>query len=263
MTGYLLALLIGVLLGIVGAGGSILTIPVLVYVVGMSAVTATSYSLFIVGTTALVGAWGYWKKGLLHMKTAFVFVVPSVVTVVLVRKLILPAIPDIIGSWGKLVFTKDEMLLILFSVFMLLASFNMIRAKCVNCDNDELDNISFNYGLIFIVGILVGTITGLLGAGGGFLIVPALVLLVNLPMRFAVGTSLMIIAVNSLIGFAGDLTHLDHVDWPFLLSYAALAVAGIFVGEKIALKVRPDQLKIWFGWFVLAMGIVILIEQFL
>lgn len=259
--GYLFALLIGVLLGLVGAGGSILTIPVLVYVVGIPAMTATSYSLFIVGTTALAGAYEYWKRGLLHLKTALVFALPSLMAVLLVRKLLLPALPEVMLRIGEVIFSKDEFLMILFATFMLLASYSMIRGKCVNCDHNDLTKLKFNYSLIFVEGIFVGSITGLFGAGGGFLIVPSLVLLANLPMRFAVGTSLLIIAINSLLGFAGDLTHMMHIDWPFLVMYTSLAVIGIYIGGKISRFVKPAILKVYFGWFVLVMAIVILVSE--
>lgn len=259
--GYLFSMLIGVLLGLIGAGGSILTIPVLVYVVGIPAVTATSYSLFIVGTTALVGAWKYWKHGLLHMQTALLFALPSMVSVLLVRKLLLPVLPEVILQAGDTVITKDVFLMIMFAVFMLLASFNMIRAVCVNCDNNDVSKLEFNYPLIVFEGVLVGAVTGLLGVGGGFLIVPALVLLAHLPMRFAIGTSLLIIAINSLIGFAGDMTHIVNIDWTFLAIYTSLAIAGLFIGDKISRFVKPPQLKVYFGWFVLVMAIVILLSE--
>lgn len=259
--GYLFGLLIGILLGLVGAGGSILTIPVLVYVVGISAVTATSYALFIVGTTALVGAYEYWKRGLLHLKTAFIFAIPSVVSVLVVRKLLLPLIPDIIIHLGDIVLTKDEFLMILFAAFMLLASYNMIKGKCVNCDNTDLSKLNFNYRLMLVEGVLVGGLTGLLGAGGGFLIVPSLVLIANLPMRFAVGTSLLIIAINSLMGFAADLTHLTHINWTFLGIYTSLAIVGISIGGLLSKYVKPVKLKVYFGWFVLVMGLLILIKE--
>ena len=173
----------------------------------------------------------------------------------------MPVLPAVILQIGGVVFTKDEFLMVLFAVFMLLASYNMIRGKCVNCDNTDLSKLKFNYKLIFIEGTIVGGLTGLLGAGGGFLIVPALVVLANLPMRFAIGTSLLIIAINSLIGFAGDLTHLTNIDWPFLGIYTSLAVLGIFIGGKISRFVKPAQLKVYFGWFVLVMAIAILVKE--
>ena len=259
--GYLLSILIGILLGLIGAGGSILTIPVLVYVVGIPATTATSYSLFIVGTTSLVGAWKYWRHGLLHMQTALLFALPSVIFILLVRELLLPALPEVVLEIHHVIFTKDAFLMMLFAVFMLLASFNMIRTVNINCDNNDLSKLEFSYRFIVFEGMIVGLVTGLLGVGGGFLIVPALVLLANLPIRFAVGTSLLIIAINSLIGFAGDMAHLVNIEWFFLAIYTSLAIAGLFIGGKISRFIQPTQLKIYFGWFILVMAIVILIKE--
>ncbi len=259
--GYLFALIMGITLGLVGAGGSLLTIPVLVYVSGIPAVMATSYSLFIVGTTALVGALEYWKRGLLHLKTAIVFVLPSLATVLVVRKTALPMLPDPIFQLSTLTITKNQFLMIVFALFMIVAAYNMIRAVCVHCDNNDLKKLKFNYPLIVLIGAVGGALTGFLGAGGGFLIVPSLVLMANLPLRYAVGTSLLIIALNSLIGFAGDLVRLEEIDWSFLLLYTSLAIFGIFIGSKISRYTNPAQLKIYFGWFVLVVAIVILVNE--
>ena len=199
--GYLAAILIGVVLGLIGGGGSILTVPLLVYLFGINPVTATSYSLFIVGLTSTVGSIHYFRMGLVNIKTAFLFGIPSIIAVFITRAYILPAIPYELITIGTFIVTKDIFLMLLFAMLMIGASYNMIKKSNINSILDE--NQKWANLKIALKGIMVGTITGLVGAGGGFLIIPALVLLRKLPMKEAVGTSLLIIASNSLIGFLG------------------------------------------------------------
>ncbi len=255
--GYIASLFIGISLGLIGGGGSILTVPVLVYLTGIQPVVATAYSLFIVGLTSLIGGINYYRKNLVSLKMAVIFGVPSIAAVYSVRKFVVPAIPDNIFTIGNFVMTKNISVMVLFAVLMIAASISMIKSKeCVDCPK-EASNVKFNYSLILLEGIIVGSLTGLVGAGGGFLIIPALVLLGKLDMKLAVGTSLFIIAAKSLIGFLGDLGHLE-IDWKFLFIFSALSVAGIFIGSFLATKVEAQKLKKAFGWFVLAMGIFIL-----
>jgi uncharacterized membrane protein YfcA len=153
-------------------------------------------------------------------------------------------------------------MMVLFAALMVAASISMIRGTCENCDKDEneLSQISYNYPMILLEGLVVGMLTGLVGAGGGFLIIPALVMLTKLPMKQAIGTSLLIIAAKSLIGFTGDLGH-QTIDWNLLLIVTGLAIIGIFIGDKVSKKINSAQLKVGFGWFVLIMGLYILIQQ--
>ena len=198
ITGFAAAILIGISLGLIGGGGSILTVPVLVYILGVNPILATAYSLFVVGSTSLVGAATYMKKGLVNYKTALVFAVPSFIAVFLTRKFLVPALPDPLFTVGEAIITKNIGIMVFFALIMLAASYSMITAKkCVNCDED--DPVVFNFPMIALEGSVVGVITGIVGAGGGFLIIPALVLLAKLPMKMAVGTSLLIIAAKSLI----------------------------------------------------------------
>jgi uncharacterized membrane protein YfcA len=178
------------------------------------------------------------------------------------RKFLVPTIPNEIFSIGTIMVTKSLLMMVLFAVLMVAASISMIRGTCENCDKneEELANISFNYPLILVEGLVVGVLTGLVGAGGGFLIIPALVMLTKLPMKQAVGTSLLIIAAKSLIGFTGDLGH-QEIDWNLLLIVTGLAIVGIFIGDKLSKKINSAQLKVAFGWFVLIMGLYILIQQ--
>jgi uncharacterized protein len=259
---YLASLLIGISLGLIGGGGSILTVPVLVYLLGIEPVIATAYSLFIVGTTALVGAIPKWKTGAIHFKTAIIFGIPSILAVYATRAWLLPAIPQHIGTLGRWDLTKPLLLMVLFAVLMVVASVSMIRSPRTThyTDTKVSEQSSLNYPLILIEGIFVGTLTGLVGAGGGFLIIPALVLLAGLPMKQAIGTSLLIIGMKSLLGFLGDLGHYP-MDWPLLWSVTALAVGGIFIGNALSRHISGEKLKVGFGWFVLVMGLWILVRE--
>ena len=258
--GYLASLLIGLSLGLIGGGGSILTLPVLVYLFGVSPTLATAYSLFIVGTASLVGAWPKHKEGLINYKTAIVFGAPSIAAVFITRKFILPAIPDSLFTAGTLDVTKDLLLMVLFAILMVAASISMIREGKPAQKSTEGPQ-QFNYPLILLEGTVVGILTGLVGAGGGFLIIPALVVLSKLPMKQAVGTSLLIIAAKSLIGFTGDLMGGKTMDWSLLLAVTAIAIAGIFIGNNLSRRINGAALKKGFGWFVLVMGTYILIER--
>jgi uncharacterized protein len=257
--GYLASLVIGVSLGLIGGGGSILTVPVLVYLFGVDPVEATAYSLFIVGTTSLVGAVPKYKQGEVNLKTAIIFGIPSIVAVYATRAFIVPAIPSEVMTIGSFVVTKSILMMVLFAVLMVFASLSMIKSK-KKATEEEATEQKFNYPMILLEGAVVGVLTGLVGAGGGFLIIPALVVLSKLPMKQAIGTSLLIIAVKSLFGFTGDLGH-QEMNWTLLLSVSALAVVGIFAGNMLSKKIAADQLKKGFGWFVLVMGIYIITKE--
>lgn len=258
LIGYLASILIGVSLGLIGGGGSILTVPVLAYLFGLDAVTATGYSLFIVGLTSAVGSVSYYKKGLINVKTAVIFGIPSIIAVYATRAFIVPAIPEEIFTVGGLLVTKGLLLMVLFAVLMIVASYSMIRGRKET--GEEATEQKFNYPLILAEGGFVGVLTGLVGAGGGFLIIPALVVLSKLPMKMAVGTSLAIIAAKSLLGFSGELGNSD-IDWTFLLIISAFAIVGIFVGTALSKRIDGAKLKPIFGWFVLVMGVYILIKE--
>ena len=259
MIGYIASLLIGISLGLIGGGGSILTVPVMVYLFGLQPLLATSYSLFVVGSTSLFGAFNNFRKGLVNVRAALLFGASSVVTVFLTRKFLVPAIPKELGSIGGVTITESLVTMVLFAILMLLASISMIRNHKVKEEEKECRDC-VRFGKLLIYGILIGLVTGLLGAGGGFLLIPALVFLLRLPMKKAIGTSLLIIALNSLIGFTGDLGHFS-IDWFFLLKITALAVTGIFIGGALSKKIPGDKLKKGFGWFVLVMGMYIIVKE--
>ncbi|TCJ12141.1 sulfite exporter TauE/SafE family protein [Flaviaesturariibacter flavus] len=257
--GYFASLLIGVSLGLIGGGGSILTVPVLVYLFGLNPLLATSYSLFVVGSTSFVGALNNFRKRLVHLKAVVLFGSSSLVTVFATRRFLVPAIPQNLAQVGSFTLTSSLLTMVLFAVLMLLASVSMIRGRKEEAHASECAEY-FTVKKLLDYGIGIGLITGLLGAGGGFLLIPALVLLLRLPMKMAVGTSLLIIALNSLIGFAGDLGHVA-IRWGFLLRITAIAVAGIFLGGAIGKKIAGERLKKGFGWFVLLMGTYILVRE--
>ena len=260
--GYLLASLVGVSLGLIGSGGSILTVPILVYIFGVEASLATAYSLFIVGSTALVGGIhrAYYKK--VHFKTAIIFGVPAIASVYATRLWLMPIIPKIIFKIGTFVLTKDIALMLIFAIFMIFASISMIRSgNNKNVETEDTKPIKYNLLMIFLDGMGVGVLTGLVGAGGGFLIIPALVFFAGLSMRLAIGTSLFIIAAKSLIGFIGDLQGNQTIDWHLLIGFTVASVIGIFVGIYINRFFSSAKLKKGFGWFVLVMGIYIVVKE--
>ncbi len=259
IAGYIASIFIGITLGLIGGGGSILTVPVLVYMFSINAVLATAYSLFIVGTTSAVGSFSYFKKGLVNIKTAIVFGIPSIAAVFLTRTFVVVAIPNDIFSIGNFIVTKSIFLLLLFAVLMLFTSYSMIKK-----DGQKGDAVfrkrPFNYLQIILQGLFIGLITGLIGAGGGFLIIPALVNFLKLPMKTAVGTSLVIISINSLTGFLFSLPQIS-IQWELLLSIAAIAIIGILIGSYLSIKINTKKLKPAFGWFVLIMGVYIIIKE--
>ncbi|MFQ3576392.1 MAG: sulfite exporter TauE/SafE family protein [Cytophagales bacterium] len=259
LLGYVASVLIGVSLSLIGGGGSILTVPVLVYLLEIEPLIATAYSLFIVGLSSLIGAVPKFKQNLVSVKTAVIFGIPSIISVFLTRYWIVPMIPSHIVELGSVVLTKNVLMMIVFAVLMVFASISMIRNKpCVDCDENA--EPEYKIGMIFFEGTLVGALTGFVGAGGGFLIIPALVILSKLSFKKAVGTSLVIIAAKSLIGFLGDVFH-TKINWLLLGSVTLLAVLGIFLGDLLSKKIKGDNLKVGFGWFVLIMGVGIFVKE--
>jgi len=264
--GLIGAAAIGLSLGLIGGGGSILTVPVLVYLMGVEPILATAYSLFIVGTTALIGGLNFARKGLVSYKTGVVFAIPAFISVYLTRLIIVPALPQHWFSVLGFSITKDTGVLLLFAFLMVFAAISMIRNQRKNLVANEDENIQepkFNYPLIIVEGIVVGVLTGLVGAGGGFLIIPALVLFAKLPMKMAVGTSLLIIAAKSLIGFIGDIQAGEPIDWLFLAGFTSIAVVGIFIGAHFSKAINGGKLKKAFGWFVLVMGSFMIVKELL
>jgi len=255
--GYVATIMMGVILGIMGGGGSILTVPILVYLFQIPPVTATGYSLFIVGMTSLIGAIIYFRRGETDFKTGAALAVPSAIGVSISRLYLVPALPPEIYRYNNFVLSKDILIMISFAFIMLSAAVSMIRIKPVVKDKKS----EARFSAIATQGLILGLIAGFVGAGGGFLIIPALVMLIGLPMRKAVGTSLMIITFQSLVGFAGDAFNAPAIDWNMLYITAAAASSGIALGSIVAKRFNEQILKKTFGIFVLIMGAAILFEQ--
>ena len=256
IAGYIASLFIGVSLGLIGGGGSILTVPVLVYLFAISPTIAISYSLFIVGITSLVGAFNYFLKGLVNFKTVLLFGSSSITTVFIARKFIIPFLPNFFFRLGSIEVTHSLFVMVVFAILMVSASVSMIRGRKIVAEKQTNEKP----WMLIMYGVLIGLVTGFLGAGGGFLLIPALVIFMKLPMKEAIGTSLLIIALNSLIGFLGDIGR-HVIDWKFITIVSALAILGIFIGGYFNQKVNSDQLKKGFGWFVLVMGIYIIVKE--
>ena len=251
----------GILLGLVGSGGSILTLPVLVYLLHIPSTEATTYSLFIVGLCAFIGSLDYFRNNFICWKSILFFGVPSLSATYFTRAKIVPAIPATIPIFGEAI-AKDFFIMALFAVLMLAASFSMLRPKKVIHQGDYSENRRYRYVLILLGGLVVGTIVGMLGAGGGFLIIPTLVILANLPMKKAIGTSLGLIFINCTIGFSGDVLHGIQPDWILLLKFSAFAVTGIGLGLWMSRYISGTKLRPAFGWFILIIGIFILTKEY-
>lgn len=264
--GVALSVLVGLALGTIGAGGSILTVPILHYIMGRDAIESTALSLFIVGATAAAASVHYGRQGLIAYREGLLFAVPSFISVYLVRNLLIPHLPETVG-WGAVSMPRDMLVLVIFAVIMVMAAVAMIRparsASSPDKPGDAGPFSAWKLGATVVEGAVVGGVTGFVGAGGGFLIVPALVLLVGLDMKKAVGTSLMIIAIKSLIGFGGDLAAGREIPWGLLLGVTSAALVGMAAGLRVAHRVPGERLKPAFGYFVLVMAVVILAKEFL
>ena len=259
--GYLSALVIGISLGLIGGGGSIIAVPVLAYLFSVNEKVATAYSLFIVGASSLVGGFKQHLKGYVDWKTAIIFGIPAIVGVTLVRHYVVPALPDILFNINDFEFTRRMGMFGLFAVLMIPAAFSMLK-KPKEKEQKSDDTVKYNYSLILIEGLLVGGITGMIGAGGGFLIIPALVILANIDMKVAVGTSLVIITFKSLLGFfLGDALTMD-IDWAFLAVFTGISLVGIFIGSYLSNFIDGRKLKKGFGYFIFVMAIFIFYMEF-
>ncbi len=257
--GYISALIIGISLGLIGGGGSILAVPVLAYLFMVNEKIATAYSLFIVGFSALVGGLKQHFKGYVDWRTAFVFGLPAIVGVTVVRYFLVPALPEVLFTLNGFEFTRRMGMFGLFALLMIPAAFSMLRKRE---DKSVEQEVAYNYPLILVEGLFVGAITGLIGAGGGFLIIPALVILAHVKMKVAVGTSLIIIAFKSLLGFfLGDALTME-IDWMFLFTFTGISLLGIFVGSYLSNFIDGNKLKKGFGYFIFVMAIFIFYMEF-
>ena len=255
---YFLALFVGISLGLIGSGGAILSVPILVYVLHIEPILATSYSLFVVGSTALIGGIQKANQKLVDYKKVFLFGIPTVTAVFLTRFFIVPKIPKTIYLSSNFSISKSILILLIFAIVMIFASLKMIRPLKEKSINNDL---KLNYPKIIFQAILIGFIAGFVGAGGGFLLIPALVFLAKTPMKTAIGTSLFIAATQSLIGFMGDYDSFNLINWTLLLKFSTFAIIGLFIGNQLSKKIAGEKLKTGFGYFVLLMGIYIIIKE--
>ncbi|MFT5170319.1 MAG: putative membrane protein YfcA [Candidatus Marinamargulisbacteria bacterium] len=263
LIGFSLAIVMGLILGLLGGGGSILTVPILVYFFGVSAVMATGYSLLVVGLTSLVGAARYYKDDLIDFRIAFLFSVPSMVGVFISRKFLLPALPDAVSLFSSTV-TKDQFIMGIFALLVLAISGFMFKAKevdrSIEKERPALSKKS-DFAIIIVGAFLMACLTGFVGAGGGFMIVPALMLLANVPLRKAIATSLVIISFKSLAGFVGDLSEGLPFDWHFLSIFIGITMIGVFLGAVLNKRIPAPILRKGFAYFVFVMGLFIVVNE--
>jgi uncharacterized protein len=249
LIGLLLAAFVGISLGLLGGGGSILTVPIFVYVLGFGPKEAIAMSLAVVGLTSLVGAFSHWRAGNVNLRVALLFGAVAMVGTYLGARLA--------------IYFSGAAQLALFAVVMLLAAYFMLRGRKPAVSAVGVDDAPFEQmpiALIVLEGMAVGVLTGLVGVGGGFLIVPALVLLARIPMKQAVGTSLLVIALKSATGFAGYLGQVE-IAWDWMLGFSAVAVLGIIAGSYLVRYVSPGVLQRSFAYFLLVMGAFILFQN--
>lgn len=239
-----LAVLVGLSLGLLGGGGSILTVPLLVYVAGVEAKVAIATSLLVVGVTSAVGALSHARAGRVQWRTGLLFGGAGMVGAY------------VGGRLAQLI--AGEILLLAFALMMVATAIAMLRGR-KQVDPSKVHQ-RLPVGRVLLDGAVVGLVTGLVGAGGGFLVVPALALLGGLPMPVAVGTSLVVIAIKSFGGLAGYLASVQ-IDWGLALGVTAAAVVGALVGGRLVGRTDPETLRKAFGWFVLVMGAVILVQE--
>ncbi len=258
--GYLGAVLTGLVLGLMGGGGALLSVPVLYYLFHYDAALATAYSLFLVGVAASSGAIQNIRKGLVHFQTAFWYGVPSLITVFMVRSLVIPNIPKVIFTIGSFTLDKDHLILFVLAIVIFIASYKMISGPAPDQQTAEPPHAT-HYPRLIPYAIAVGAFLGLVGAGGGFLMIPALVHFANLDMKRAVGTSLVLVAVNSFVGFLGDLSHSPQLNWLFLAAFSACSVVGVFIGHYLAGLIDGQRMRVYFGWLMLAIGIFIVFKE--
>lgn len=259
LIGYFFSGLIGVSLGLIGGGGSIITVPLLVYIFHIEPTLATAYSLIIVGATSLVGGVRNAVHKLVNFKIAFLFSIPSLIAIYIMRHMVLPHAPATIFLTSSFSMSKDFIVMIFFSLIMVIASLRMIRKNVIEDHSGE--NSSYSIIKIILQGIVLGVVTGIVGAGGGFLIIPALVLLAGLPMKRAVATSLIIITINSVAGFAGDRGTGIELNYSFAALVSSFAIAGVLIGTYVSRYFDGTKLRKGFGWFALAMAFLIAAKE--
>ncbi|WP_413533324.1 sulfite exporter TauE/SafE family protein [Empedobacter brevis] len=258
--GFVGAFFIGLIMGVLGGGGSILAVPILAYIFHFDEKIATAYSLCIVGSTGLIGGIKQATQNMVDWKIVSQFGFPAVIGITLVRAFLIPALPSDLFAIGDFIVTRRMAMFGLFAILMVFAAISMLKGK------KEVEIVQKNEKLnpvLFIQGFLIGGLTGMVGAGGGFLIVPALMMVAKLEMKKASATSLVIIAINSLVGFfIGDALHIK-IDWSFLSVFIGISMVGILVGTYINKFLPVQFLKRTFAIFIILMAIFMFIEEFI
>jgi len=256
---YIIAALIGISLGLIGAGGAIVAVPAFVYLAAIPPTLASGYALFVVAVSATVGSAQYVRKKLVDWRSVFAFGSTTLISIAAVRKLVLPSIPDTFFLWPtSIVLERDATLMLAFAVVLIAASIGMLRGQIATAHAGQT-----HIARLAFFGLVIGTISGFLGVGGGFLMTPALVLWARLDIRRAIGTSLVLMAANSATGVATDLIRGVSYDWPFVLTFTAVTTAGIIAGTSLSHRIDGSKLKAGFGWFVLAVGMAVLARELL
>jgi len=259
IAGFILAVLVGLSMGLMGSGGSILTLPIFVYIFHIEPQFALDYSLFSIGVLALVGSISPLKRREIDLKTTAIFLVPSLISVYLTKRYLLVAIPELFRIEG-IEISRNHIIMLLFSMVILISATAMIRGR------KQILNSHFTWGLlqifkIILVGLLVGIMTGLVGAGGGFIIVPALVLLLGIPLKQAIATSLFIIGLNASFGLTANYHFLEHMNWGILVTFTLITLIGLQIGSKWKDKLDAAKLKNIFGYFLISIGILIFVFE--
>lgn len=249
LIGYLLATCAGIAFGMLGAGGAILTVPVLVYIFSLTPIVATTYSLLVVGLSAGWATAINLKRGLIDWKIALQFAVPSGFAVFVVRNFIWPLIPNQIFT-----ISKDELLMLLFAGVMTFSAKNMLKPQA----SLKIDRNSRN---IILSALIAGALTGLLGVSGGLVIVPTLHLVIGLTMAQAVATSLSIIAFNASLGFVLDMSRGASIDWSFAAIYLACTFLGVYLGSRLGYLISQTKLRRSFAFFIIIVSVLILIRE--
>jgi uncharacterized membrane protein YfcA len=257
--GFVGALLVGITLGLIGSGGSILSLPIFVYLFGLNPIIASAYSLFTVGITSLIGSIKNIKFKLIDFNTSLYFSLSAAISVYITRKYLINLIPEEIITIGNLLITKEKFLMLFFALLIYFAGIAMIK-KRVDKSQNQRRKSKYDKVLILIEGAVVGVVTGLVGAGGGFIIIPVLVLFSKLNMKNAIATSLVIISIKSLIGFIGDIEN-HIIDWEFLIMFSLISILGIYIGQAIGLKIDGSKLKKGFGYFVIVVASCVVLKE--
>lgn len=256
--GYLALICIGVVLSILGGGGSMLSVPILVYLFSLDIVTASSYSLFIVGTTSLLGVWLKQKEQRIDLRSGVIFSASSVIAIFSTRRWLMYQIPEKIMLDDQVLVTKRALILGMFAFLAITASLVILMKKNWPTRDHGEQRLAF----LLPVGFATGLVAGFVGVGGGFLILPALLIFARLPFKIAIGTALLVIGFNSLLGFLGDvMTH--PIDWSFLLVITGMAAVGMLLGNFYEKKMPAHFLRLSFGWLLLVCAMTILVKELL